>query len=287
MNLWYILDYMELYDGLEVIKIKGSKHVIVNCQECEYDFFKRIADYRRTKHHLCSMVCSNKSKQKYSKDKEYKCFHCGMRIRRNNINIDKIIFCSIRCGAIYNNKIRLLTPEKYYTDAWREKLSISTKAAIKRMPEKFATFLSSSGNIDSSESKKKIFSSKGERELIELIKDRFPNIKWSSGGGTNIGKDLNDNIVRKAHDLYSKELKLIIEYDGMYHFKDIYGNLSLVQFKDKLLEEYCIINGWKLIRVNEKTYHKMKWEIIDKIVDMINNIETMDQITKLYIIPEL
>ena len=127
----------------------------------------------------------------------------------------------------------------------------------------------------------KRFNSKGELELKRLIEARFPNHKWQSGGNHKIGNGLN-----KAHDIYCTELKLIVEYDGIYHWKDVHGNLKLVQAKDKQLELFCKENGWKLIRVNEKTVKKIPL-IVETIFNMIENLDSIPAVVKLYLIPEI
>lgn len=128
---------------------------------------------------------------------------------------------------------------------------------------------------------RKYFSSKGERELTEVIKNRLPQYHWQTGGSHNIG-----NNVRKAFDVYCKDIKLIVEYDGAYHWKNIYGNLPIVQMKDRQMETFCINNGWKLIRVNERTYQKMP-QIVETIINMILNYEVLPSVTKLYLLPEI
>jgi very-short-patch-repair endonuclease len=79
---------------------------------------------------------------------------------------------------------------------------------------------------------------------------------------------------------------LIIEYDGIYHFKNIYGNLLQVQQKDNQLEKWCKENKWKLIRINEKTFNNVP-NILNNIFQMIQNIPQLKTITKIYTIPEI
>lgn len=141
-------------------------------------------------------------------------------------------------------------------------------------------WLQNSGTIKSKNQKKRL-SSKGERKLLKLIKEKFIQYKWESGGHHYIG-----NNIYKSHDIYCKELKLIIEYDGIYHFKNIYGNLLQVQQKDNQLEKWCKENKWKLIRINEKTFNNVP-NILNNIFQMIQNIPQLKTITKIYTIPEI
>jgi very-short-patch-repair endonuclease len=158
-----------------------------------------------------------------------------------------------------------------------KKASHTPRTAWKTNPK----WLNHMGVNDTSTKQKKRFSSKGEKILLINIKEHFPQYKWQSGGRHNIG-----NNIYKSHDIYCKELQLILEYDGIYHFKNIYGNLLQVQQKDNQLEKWCTENKWKLIRINEKTFNKVP-NILDKIYDMITNIVSLPTVNKLYIIPEI
>ena len=127
-----------------------------------------------------------------------------------------------------------------------------------------------------------IFNSKGQLELMSLIQKQFPQYNWQSGGHFNIG-----NKLYKSLDIYCKVNNLIIEYDGIYHFKNVYGNLERVQMKDKQLELFCQNTNWKLIRINEKTFLNKKDECLNIIYNMINNYETIDKINKIYLLSEI
>lgn len=124
------------------------------------------------------------------------------------------------------------------------------------------------------------FNSKGERQLKKVIEQKFPQYKWQTGGGFK----LTDNIV-KSLDIYCRELKLIIEYDGVYHFREVFGNFEEVVKKDEALELFCENHGWKLIRVNEATYKNYE-EILTMLFGLINNVSSIPIITKLYFFQE-
>jgi very-short-patch-repair endonuclease len=151
--------------------------------------------------------------------------------------------------------------------------------ALKEMPRSEA-WIASQGRTDHP-NQKRFFTSKGEEALKLLIKQRLPQFKWSSGGLHNIGNGL-----RKSLDIYCKDIKVIVEYDGIYHWKNVYGNLEDVQKKDRQLEQFCSDNGWKLIRVNEQTYKKVPL-IVETIINMILNHTQLPSVVKLYLIPEI
>lgn len=89
--------------------------------------------------------------------------------------------------------------------------------------------------------KSKIWSSKREREIIQHFKENFNNDGWTHG---RIYKNLYP-------DLWSRKLKIIIEYDGIWHFKDIHKQLERKQQIDRELLKYCKENGYRLIRIDE------------------------------------
>ena len=87
----------------------------------------------------------------------------------------------------------------------------------------------------------KIWSSKREREIVQYFKNNFSDDGWTHG---QIYKNLYP-------DLWSRKLKIIIEYDGIWHFKDIHGQLERKQQIDRELLKYCKENGYRLIRIDE------------------------------------
>jgi hypothetical protein len=91
----------------------------------------------------------------------------------------------------------------------------------------------------------KYFTSKGEIALRTHFISKYANDDWTFGGRICF----NDfSLVR---DLFSKKLKVCVEYDGIWHFKDIRNQLDDKNKKDKALEDWCSQNNWRLIRVSE------------------------------------
>ena len=113
-------------------------------------------------------------------------------------------------------------------------------------------------------SKSKRFNSKGEIEVREHFKHKFPNDNWTFGPCVID----NQTLVR---DMFSKKLKVCFEYDGIWHFKDIKGQLEDKQKKDLLLEKWCIQNNYRLIRIKENIYKKDKKYWLDKLEEIIYN----------------
>jgi very-short-patch-repair endonuclease len=120
---------------------------------------------------------------------------------------------------------------------------------------------------------KTIFTSKSEVEIREHFIKNFPIDEWTFGGCIRF------NGIGIVRDLYSKVLKICIEYDGIWHFKDIHGQLETKKLKDKALEEWCLCNGWRLIRIDEIEYLKDCHGALQKLVELAYKCE--DKIVKI------
>lgn len=152
-------------------------------------------------------------------------------------------FCSYRCSHKRSEnckkKLSESTKKLWKDDSYAEKIIISN----------------TNRNI--------LFSSKGEREIVKYFKENFPNDGWTSGGGFKYkGLIL-------TRDLYSNKLKTSIEYDGIWHFEDIKGQLEGKQIKDMALERWSVENDWKIVRIKEDVYLENKEYWVDRIVEAV------------------
>lgn len=203
----------------------------------------------------CSLSCRNifvnknirdykKNGQSLSGEKQYytnpkKCIFCDSIIeyshRRNK-------FCSSKCSASTG---RLGRTHSLKT---KNKIRKSTSIAITKKwqdPEYAKKSLVSVG--------KRRFNSQGEIEVRNYFINKFPNHEWTYGGFINIG---THHMI--SADMYSVKLKICIEYDGIWHFKNINGQLEKKQKKDQALNEWCANNGYRIIRISEDYYKKNK-----------------------------
>lgn len=108
-------------------------------------------------------------------------------------------------------------------------------------------------------SKTKRWTSKWEDEIKKEFFKEFPNDNWTYGGLFYTNKQTI------TCDLYSRKLNVAIEFDGIWHFKDINGQLKHKQEIDKKLEKWCIKNNWKLIRIKNEIYDSDKFYWLDKL----------------------
>lgn len=209
----------------------------------------------KNKNIYCSLKCRNIYVNKHlrnyqansnglSKEKKYllnpkKCLSCNELImyskKRNK-------FCSSKCSTSFNNLGRKQSAET------KNKIGKSNSIAITKKwmePNYFNKCFISLG--------KRRFNSKGEIEVRRHLLEKFPEHYWTTGCLTNIGTKS-----MLTGDIFSKKLKICIEYDGIWHFKDIHGQLERKQKKDKELEEWCLNNGYRIIRIKEEVYKKNK-----------------------------
>lgn len=64
-------------------------------------------------------------------------------------------------------------------------------------------------------------------------------------------------------DFYLPKYNLIIEYDGIHHFKEMFGNKKLekVQEMDKLKEQLCKENNIGILRFNKESIYSVQQEL--------------------------
>lgn len=108
------------------------------------------------------------------------------------------------------------------------------------------------------------FSSKSERALVQYFKENFIDDEWTNGG------IIKYNDIVTSRDLYSKKLKINIEVDGIWYFKDIHGQLKDKQIKDLALNNWSTDNNWRILRIKEdflNTKHIKKY--YDLIIDFV------------------
>jgi very-short-patch-repair endonuclease len=163
-------------------------------------------------------------------------------------------FCSYKCS-------------RKRSEEAKKKISLSTKKLW--MNEEYANKV-----VKNNTNRNRRFTSKGEEEIKKYLKETYIVDGWTSGGGFKY-KD-----VYLTRDMYSNKLEIIVEYDGIWHFKDIHGQLEQKIEKDRLLEEWCIKNNWRLIRIKDDLYRKNSKYWMEQLLISIYN--SNEQIIKLY-----
>lgn len=240
------------------------------CEECDLSFAKwQLKSNHIRWHH------NGFNKQQYKERQQI------ARSKSLERKFGKVIYEVVKCDRLSgcNNPIQIQyrkgkRKNKYYcghscANARNNKWSDDRKAEhIRKLMDPNIDycegFRKAMGNVNNS----KIFSSKNERYIVKYFKEYYNKDEWKSGGGTKI------NGIQICRDLWSDKLRICFEYDGIWHFKDIHGQLQNKQLKDHLLEKWCLENDYRLIRIDEDEYKN-----INQIIDLIYN--KSDQIIKI------
>lgn len=204
--------------------------------------------YKKSKCSFCAKDFRNENLEKHisvcpkNPSNIRKCLFCNAII---SVRYNK--FCNSVCSAKYNNakKDYSIIDRSYITDSWKENISKQIKIYWENGTYKHTN----------------IHRSKNEISIFNYFKTTFPNDLWKAGGRLKLS---NGDIL--SRDMWSDKLKICFEYDGIWHFENICNQLPKKQLKDKLLEEWCIVNNYRLVRIDE-----LKFENVNQIKDLIYN----------------
>lgn len=251
---------------------------IYNSPQCSCIFCKKEYSYKGIYTHYERSHGTTDQQQKYSNgfngrydSEEFKnklrkprhkittsCAHCG-----NHFTYIKIIehkerkTCSKSCNASFSNNQRVKDGYKPKPSSviWtREKRQIASE-----LSKKLWANPNYSNKILNSQNNQKYFTSKNERLIRDYFIKKYPKDNWTFGGALKIENEI------VTRDLYSNTLKICFEYDGVWHFRNIRGQLERKRKKDILLEKWCIQNNFSLIRLDEDQFK----------IDIIEMLETL------------
>lgn len=234
------------------------------CEICNLDFdkFQQKANHDRWNHKeipfSAEAIQSIKDKKLVRDNLKYgifineidHCFKCGKDVPityREKRGKKEKYYCSRFCANSRN-----------HTQEIKDKIGNSTSKSLK---EKWA-------NDDEYRNKclngTIIWSSKSERNLKKYFQEKFIDDEWTSGGRILYNK------IPISRDLYSNKLKISIEVDGIWHFKDIHGQLKDKQIKDLALNNWSIDNNWRILRIKEELLNtKYSQSYYDLIIDFV------------------
>lgn len=188
-----------------------------------------------------------------------KCHNCGkpfdVEEREKQFPKKEKYFCNISCANT-----------RHHSEKIKSEIRKNTSIAIKKLwqdPE-YVTL----------SAKHSIFTSKGEVAIRKYFQWNFPQERWTFGGC------LRYNGFPLVRDLYSNKLKVCIEYDGIWHFEDIHGQLEYKQKQDQTMEDWCLQNNFKLIRIREEVFLKDEDFWINQIVKEVHS--SISRIVKFY-----
>ena len=120
--------------------------------------------------------------------------------------------------------------------------------------------------------------SKPEMKLFEIINKRFPDL-FKRNQQLKRKKFITTKSNKRQIDIMSLENKIVIEFDGIHHFKSVFKenkNFKNTIKRDQELNSVLVEEGWTVIRVSCDEYDykengKFKKETLDKIFDIVTN----------------
>lgn len=230
------------------------------CSDCGYqtDNPRTYANHRRWKHSTAKQkeransnlkkACQERATKYTYESVTRTCDHCGAEYQTRQRYLTETMellnwryksaphenaYCCVRCRNLAGVGNRPPV-EEVWTREKRELASEKTKQLWK-----------DPGYAKKVLSQNRRFSSKREREIRKYFQNNYPVDKWTCGKvGELEGRTL-------TCDMVSHSLKTIVEYDGIWHFVDIHGQLEQKQSQDRALETWALLNGYRLIRVDE------------------------------------
>ena len=235
-----------------------NKKIEVNCLNCGKDFYKCSFEINRSKNNFCSRECSWNHKNKKI---EVNCLNCGKDFYKCSfeINRSKNNFCSRECSSNHKDKkieVKCLNCNKFFL---KKQDQIQKKPRHCCSIQCFKILAKYNKNWGSSRSKLEVYTEKKLTEELTL------NISYND---TSIGYEL---------DIYLPEMNFAIELNGVFHYKAIYGEKSLLKRQeiDRLKAEECVKRNIKLIVINvsedkdnkrtlEKRYNEIKSLILNR-----------------------
>lgn len=116
-----------------------------------------------------------------------------------------------------------------------------------------------------------------EKKLFEFCKSLNSNFE-ANKQIKSIKHFIVNKTASKQIDILDKDAKILIEFDGIYHFKPIFGedNFKKVKSKDLELNKYCLDNDYLLVRISQscfiyKNINDFDTDTKDKISFLIKN----------------
>ena len=251
----------------EIPTLKYDTTIKVECDYCNSEFYKslhtlKINIKRGNPYLFCNQICFHKFK-KHS-NKHLHCMECNQDVVRSKSQIVKSgnVFCSTKCAAIYNTRIRTKNhipkqkpPRQLYFQL-KQTLTTGVMSEVKcynpsvkcicnceqckveLLRTKYELLRNKNGIVFCSRSCRMTYQnlnttkkyncrkSKAEIFLSNLIKSEFPTLNISENDRTILPSKLEI-------DIYIQDYKLGIELNGPVHYFPIYGNDRLIKCQNK------------------------------------------------------
>ena len=244
--------------SLEKRKNRVLSKIEAICKENNYDLVSDFSDFKDVSQNF-SFLCKKHGIQTMMIQSfiyGHKCYYCGREESKNK----RIFSKSYVQNFINNNGCVLLNPDDYIGISSRN-LSIKCNCG-KIFTTSFQNFKDKNVRTCFSCSSKESVGEKRIREWLDKNKISYEKEKRF--------KDCRDKRPL-PFDFYLSEYNLIIEFDGIQHFKPIRGEESyrITREHDKIKNEYCTINNINLIRIKYDQFYKID-EILEKTINDIS-----------------
>lgn len=244
---------IQLFSRQQLDDAKFKDPLPLECMWCHSTFYKtkkRILQNCISTASTAGGFCSAKCWTEYSHEHStisIKCAECGKEKIIYKKEVKPKNFCSQSCSAVYYNRprkrvkikfVRVPTPPTIVKCKYCGNDTTNTKYCN-------GTCRNKDQNRFKNGSK-----SYAEKVLVSKLKSNFP--QWTI---VENDRKILDGL---ELDIYIPEIKLAIEWNGVYHLLPIKGNDALQKIlqKDYTKVEKCKLLGINLIVVSDRTSHK-------------------------------
>lgn len=260
-----------------------KERVNIVCAFCQNIFERLESAGSKNVTNYCSHTCRAKHQNRTKEEEKVKagiaaiftCVECGISKRCNPYSISTKKFCSRMCRSVYNyKKYKIAKPLE------AEKAPEIIYDTIKKCPSCKKDFLIyppsdykkrkyCSGYCRNKENNKLLDGSrsKAEQLLEQRLLNKFPHEEILFN---------NRNILDGLElDVYFPKLKLAIEWNGVYHYKQIRDEKSFIrtQTTDAKKQQLCWEKGITLLVIKDLTSNKKFIENeISKLIEYVESV---------------
>ena len=267
---------IKLFTDTELENARFKDTFPLECMQCHSTFYKtkkRILQVCNINNPSSGGFCSTKCWSKYSYERSttsIKCNECGKEKVIYKKEVKPKNFCSQSCSATYYNrprkKVKIKIPRIL-------KPIVIVKCKYCGKDTTNSSYCNGTCRNKDQNKFKNGSRSYAEKVLATKLKSNFH--KWTI---LENDRKILDGL---ELDIYIPEIKLAIEWNGIYHLLPIKGNdaLQKILHKDNKKQEICKTLGINLIIISDRTSHKkFIEETTDDIVDKLKQLEMASRV---------
>jgi very-short-patch-repair endonuclease len=120
-------------------------------------------------------------------------------------------------------------------------------------------------NNERIQERKKSTPSKGEQRIINFLRKR--KIRYTR---EHCFGDIKAGPYTLFMDIFCRDYKLVIEYDGIHHYVPVYGNEQLLKTQrlDKIKDKVCAEYKYKVLRISYLDFDRIEEVLFEAISKM-------------------